>query len=188
MGIITVHEEHQEMSDKLKNESKPLLDKIKDHFLYKKESILKNIRKRVQESPEFKRKREETNEEKFIVECGLMQIFENELPNWPSVPSNKFYDMVFNTCKINFENKKGRIVIDNLIPYLSDGSGECINIKLLRDCILGRESQNLSQVWLWGLKDERVGAAVSVDKKKNTKEVTADSLEAYEVYQEPFEF
>ena len=129
------------------------------------------------------------NEEKLIVECGLMQVFASEIKNWPSVPFEKFYDMLFKTCKINFSQNIGRIT-DGLSRDLSDGSGEKrINIKLLRDCILGKK-QNHSQVWLWGLKDERVGATVNGEKKKpSTKDTAiADSLEAYEVYQEPFEF
>lgn len=95
-------------------------------------------------------------EDSFVIECALMQEFASDYERWPSGSWQTLYDMLFKTCKINFSEQMGR-TIDNLQRDLNDGSGKnMINLKLLRDCILGKQ-QNHSKIWIWGLKDERVG-------------------------------
>lgn len=60
-----------------------------------------------------------------------------------------------------------------------------INVKQLRDVILG-EQQNHNKVWLWGLRDERVGSAV-ISNKGSADEF--DLLKSFfDEYQEPTEF
>jgi hypothetical protein len=85
-----------------------------------------------------------------------MQVFKDDFKTWPCVPYEKFYEMLFKTCKINFSENIGRI-IDGLQKDLEPKVGsKMINIKKLRDLILG-EKLNHNKVWLWGLEDERVG-------------------------------
>jgi hypothetical protein len=68
-----------------------------------------------------------------------MQEFASDYERWPSGSWQTLYDMLFKTCKINFSEQMGR-TIDNLQRDLNDGSGKnMINLKLLRDCILGKQ-------------------------------------------------
>jgi hypothetical protein len=58
---------------------------------------------------EFLKSKQVHFEDKQFIEWGIMQEFEEEFQDWPNVPFEKFYNMLFKTCKINFSENLGRI-------------------------------------------------------------------------------
>lgn len=128
-------------------------------------------------------------DDKHVIEWAIMQHFQKDFDCWPMVSFDDFFDLLFKTCRINFSQTLGRIT-DDIANYLcpektksQNDSQKRISIKLLRDLILD-EHQSHQKVWLWGLKDERVGFSDCCHDRQDYDQLRAP----FEEFQEPKEF
>jgi len=93
----------------------------------------------------------------MLLERVMEVVFKEHMATWPVVPTEALQDLIFKKSLMQY-SKNLAVDCERLYKDLAplDNEKGMINIKELRDQLIGRRGQN-GMLFIWGLKDVRTG-------------------------------